>query len=123
MGKNTVIIMVTIIVLTVIYFVFKQKIQGMFSSGKDNQDPLNISPKTAQTVFQMAKWPLKWGSEGPIIEMLQQHLNEQNVAPLKPLVVDGVFGDNTLVMLKAVAGKKELSKQEFAELSPFILIS
>lgn len=64
---------------------------------------------------------LENGMRGKEVEELQSVLNELNEAdltPLKPLVVDGIFGDLTEEMLLRFSSKKAITLKEIKSIKP-----
>jgi ABC-type Na+ efflux pump permease subunit len=93
------ILMVIIIVIVIIIKYKKAKAQQSLAAATSNT-PVSAAAKTNKSGFNSAAFPLKVGSKGPEVKVLQQALNDNNTSILPNLNVDGVFGPLTLGLLQ-----------------------
>lgn len=89
------------------YFISKRKSQKLQDDAKKALDEGKATSSVVAEAF-----PLKKGSKGVLVEMLQQWLNSENNESLK---VDGIFGSKTEAAVKRNQTPFETFKQMHPE--------
>jgi hypothetical protein len=65
------------------------------------------------------EFPIKKGSKGEKVKLLQKYINTKIKPPLAILVTDGIFGNGTERALKSITGKIIMTKDEFNKVIPY----
>ncbi len=112
--KTIIIVLVLLAVAVLIYFIFFKKTTPTAAPGAAATLP-KANLGTAQPAVE--EFPLKVGSQGGYVKLLQQFLNLNNKGGYPPLVEDGIFGTLTEKALLSTTNKKELTK---ADLDSFL---
>lgn len=106
--KWLIIIVVVTILAIVSFFIVKKAKQ------KKETDSTGTSSSGSGSGTTTSKFPLKRGSTGDDVKLLQQRLN--TIAPmLIPLSIDGIFGPKTESALYDVVRLKQLTQNQYNE--------
>lgn len=79
----------------------------------------SIIPQETQQVNYANIFPLKKGSGynsytvRTMVKNVQRYINTYNIPLVKPLIIDGIFGEDTEYQLFKAIGKKEVSKEDY----------
>lgn len=92
------VLLVIIVVVVIIIKYKKAKAQSSLSAVTSN--PTSSAAVKKGSGYNSAAFPLKVGSKGPEVKVLQQALNDNNRSILSNLTVDGNFGPLTLALLQ-----------------------
>ena len=76
--------------------------------GERDYDVDESKPTQSEPTYDKSKFPLGLGSEGPEVAQLQNYLNKQ--IPMDPLVVNGIFNDQTHKKLIQLQKTQNLTK-------------
>lgn len=109
MKKGWIFVVVGLVVLAILLVVFRDRI---FSKAK-TAEPEEGEPAADPVV---SEFPLKRGSRGEKVELLQKYLNNVlQLAPMAnlPLVVDGIFGDKTALACSVAFGEPVCSEANY----------
>ena len=107
MKKKIIIIIIIVAILGIAsFFIYKKqkKASGASTGGSSGNSNL--------TTNQPSTFPLKNGSRGNEVKILQSTLNKTGQTAI-PLVVDGIFGTKTEAALYEKVGLKQLTKNQY----------
>lgn len=117
MKKNKKIIIIILVILAVAliaYFVFfRKKPTTPAAAGTGTPEPGTTAKGSVKNIDPAPQFPIKKGSQGDNVKLLQKFLNLNNKAPFVEIDVDGYFATATEAALLRTTGKKEVSEADF----------
>lgn len=118
MKKKLIIIGIVVAVMVALYFVYKnvkankeaEDTTGGNAATQQAQTPTyNNNANPANSLTSGDSFPIKLGSSGNFVKLLQQKLNNKYKSGL---TLDGQFGARTAEALKTATGKSEILNQD-----------